>query len=73
MVRTGKPLRMDRRPGMAPIYAEAKQEVATHRFKCCCHVAAIRCCGAQFKRAKDSGSQEWHIDPWCKVRPEAKA
>lgn len=55
-----------------------KDSVAAHQAECFCHrtdadgTAEFLACGS-WQIAADSTGQPWHLDPFCKVRPEAKA
>lgn len=62
--------------------AALKDSVAAHQAVCGCHAAtyndvrAHTCCSTDayyVRTAQDSAGRDWHIDPLCKVRPEAKA
>ena len=84
MVRTGKPLTMNRpTDGDALKMASMKESVAAHQATCGCHVVTfkalgsvddmIACCGRRDAGdVRDHDGNRWHIDPLCKVRPEAK-
>lgn len=57
-----------------------KETVAAHQAECFCHPAEASCdddvsvCKTQgLQVARDSSGQPWHVDPLCKVRPEARA
>lgn len=67
---------------------EMKSSVAAHQEECLCHPVVLGhpgCCQApevfgdadpgrgSVLVAHDSSGQEWHLDPQCKVRPEARA
>lgn len=60
-----------------------KDSVAAHQAECKCHVMLfnffsavddmVACCKSQRPvDARDSSGQPWHVDPLCKVRPEAR-
>ena len=81
MVRTGKPLTMVKATGDL---LAMKDSVAAHQAKCSCHVVLFKsfshiddmigCCDRKESGdARDSAGRRWHIDPLCRVRPEAKA
>jgi len=95
MVRTGKPLTMNRRDPHEPSRESferspagmqeraAKESVAAHQATCSCHVMLFKalasvddmvaCCDRRDSGgARDRDGNRWHIDPLCKVRPEAK-
>jgi len=78
MAKTGKPLTMDRRP---PDFDSAREDVAAHQATCSCHPVTAGCCDApqgfggqvlpRVPHGLDAGGREWHVDPLCRVRPEA--
>lgn len=63
-----------------------KESVAAHQAACGCHAVGPLCCDrptfvlggldgehpAAALQAKDSSGSLWHLDPLCKVRPEAR-
>lgn len=63
-----------------------KESVAAHQAECGCHVVAPLCCDRPTfvlggldgehelvsLQGTDSSGNLWHIDPLCKVRPEAR-
>jgi len=62
---------------------ERKESVAAHQAECGCHpmmpktgiLGAYKCCDVDLyyvRMAHDSTDTLWHIDPLCKVRPEAR-
>jgi hypothetical protein len=67
-VKTTKPLKMER--SIAANHALKMQEVAAHQHECGCH-PALGCACKNPRVARDFEGISWHIDPLCKVRPEA--
>lgn len=55
-----------------------RDSVAAHQAECSCHPEPDGCnvdidCEEAHQAAVDSSGQPWHVDPLCKVRPEARA
>lgn len=72
--------RGDEGPRLGQVDA-AFESVAAHQADCLCHPKfnavgpGERCCGrdADQTDARDKAGQPWHVDPLCKIRPEARA
>jgi hypothetical protein len=82
MVRKGDTVKMVRAD--AGSVQLMKDSVAAHQAECGCHPVTFKsfgpidemgCCKRSGKEsdATDGSGQPWHLDPLCKVRPEAKA
>jgi len=58
--------------------ADLRESVPAHQATCSCHPCrpvgplATGCCEGRGANGYDSAGQPWHIDPLCKVRPEAR-
>jgi len=60
--------------------SDLKDSVAAHQAVCLCHPGIRSVCDTMdcpgstpALVVRDSASREWHIDPLCKMRSEAKA
>lgn len=86
-MKIGKPETMERRDtaeterlALERVQAR-KDDVAAHQAKCRCHPARSGCCGLgrpgtairASDIAVDSHRFAWHLDPGCRIRPEAVA
>ena len=82
-MKTGKPLRMERQfTGLTN--EAAKESVAAHQATCLCHEIigdaeteqtgeqCLICRRPVKPDARDVRGHHWHVDPLCKVRPEAR-
>lgn len=79
MSRTGKPMRMERESSVVSEKL-AMEQVAAHQATCTCHpmsvggIGQIVCCEDREipePDATDRSGVPWHVDPLCKIRPEA--